>query len=657
MIAGLLLLLLSIIIKSAWLGDDFYIGVRSFDNLLNGYGLRWNVLDRVQVFTDPLWYLVLTPFYAITGEVFITTIVLSIVTSLAAIGIVVRFAASTYAAAAAALLVLVSSKAFVDYTTSGLENCLSFLLAGLFCVVLGRTPVSRRMLQQLIALAALTGLNRLDLMLMLAPAVLWVTWLVLTRRLTTWRALLRGAFVCSAPLWVWLLFSTIYFGFPLPNTYYAKLHTGIPRGPQMVQGILYYINSINFDPATLLAIGFALFALVLSREQRFVAGAIGVILYLLYVFKIGGDFMSGRFFSVPLLFSLALLVQLRLRLRTWIAVAVLCVTAGLMAPAPTLLYHENAPVAGEQLKDHRGIADERAVYYGSVGLLPVLRHNNSEPWHGWVGAGREARGRRPQLVVFGTPGMYAYYAGPKVHVIDFYGLSDPLLSRLPIMSPEGWRVGHYARAIPDGYIESIQTGENLIKDRATREVYRAIKIVVQGPIWSWARFKEIVKLNIGSYGPSITAAGQSAQVKEPPPDIETYPRDASVDQPAAVPLNATVRATWDRESDGFSEFWWTDTEVVIEFALSRVDDPAKPMIIPVLRYGRDVGLQFIVNGSEAEAHSLPSSSGSAFIPMVVRGPWNQGPNKVIIKGSGEPVKPPSDDPRRLLFAVRRPAWQ
>ncbi|MBA3835073.1 MAG: hypothetical protein H0X53_04365, partial [Sphingomonas sp.] len=53
-IAGLLLLLLSIIIKSAWLGDDFYIGVRSFDNLLNGYGLRWNVLDRVQVFTDPL---------------------------------------------------------------------------------------------------------------------------------------------------------------------------------------------------------------------------------------------------------------------------------------------------------------------------------------------------------------------------------------------------------------------------------------------------------------------------------------------------------------------------------------------------------------------------------------------------------------------------
>ncbi|MDQ3626984.1 MAG: hypothetical protein M3372_07620, partial [Verrucomicrobiota bacterium] len=217
-IAGLLLLLLSIIIKSAWLGDDFYIGVRSFDNLLNGYGLRWNVLDRVQVFTDPLWYLVLTPFYAITGEVFITTIVLSIVTSLAAIGIVVRFAASTYAAAAAALLVLVSSKAFVDYTTSGLENCLSFLLAGLFCVVLGRTPVSRRMLQQLIALAALTGLNRLDLMLMLAPAVLWVTWLVLTRRLTTWRALLRGAFVCSAPLWVWLLFSTIYFGFPLPNT-------------------------------------------------------------------------------------------------------------------------------------------------------------------------------------------------------------------------------------------------------------------------------------------------------------------------------------------------------------------------------------------------------------------------------------------------------
>ncbi|MEP6955348.1 MAG: hypothetical protein ABI883_00870, partial [Chthoniobacterales bacterium] len=40
---ALFLLLLAIIIKLAWLGDDAYIAFRPLDNLLHGYGLRWNI--------------------------------------------------------------------------------------------------------------------------------------------------------------------------------------------------------------------------------------------------------------------------------------------------------------------------------------------------------------------------------------------------------------------------------------------------------------------------------------------------------------------------------------------------------------------------------------------------------------------------------------
>ncbi len=63
--AGVLLI---VIIRAAWLCDDAYITLRTVDNVVNGFGLRWNAIERVQTFTHPAWMLLLTPFYAITRE-------------------------------------------------------------------------------------------------------------------------------------------------------------------------------------------------------------------------------------------------------------------------------------------------------------------------------------------------------------------------------------------------------------------------------------------------------------------------------------------------------------------------------------------------------------------------------------------------------------
>ena len=54
---GLLALL---VVLTAWLGDDCYFTLRSVDNLLHGHGAVWNVGERVQAYTHPLWMLVLT---------------------------------------------------------------------------------------------------------------------------------------------------------------------------------------------------------------------------------------------------------------------------------------------------------------------------------------------------------------------------------------------------------------------------------------------------------------------------------------------------------------------------------------------------------------------------------------------------------------------
>src|SRR5262245_23211639 len=116
-----LLALLAIGIRFAWLGDDAYITLRTVENLVTGHGLRWNPHDRVQTFTHPLWMLLLAAGRWVTGEVYFTTIVLSLALSLAAAAALL-WRATTARAMAAIAIVLIGTRAFVDYTTSGLET-------------------------------------------------------------------------------------------------------------------------------------------------------------------------------------------------------------------------------------------------------------------------------------------------------------------------------------------------------------------------------------------------------------------------------------------------------------------------------------------------------------------------------------------------------
>ena len=52
-VVALLAMFVVVLIRTAWLSDDSFINFRTIDNFLHGYGLRWNVAERVQSFTDP----------------------------------------------------------------------------------------------------------------------------------------------------------------------------------------------------------------------------------------------------------------------------------------------------------------------------------------------------------------------------------------------------------------------------------------------------------------------------------------------------------------------------------------------------------------------------------------------------------------------------
>ena len=53
LISILFLILIFVLIRTAWVCDDAYISFRTVKNFLSGYGLTWNISERVQVYTSP----------------------------------------------------------------------------------------------------------------------------------------------------------------------------------------------------------------------------------------------------------------------------------------------------------------------------------------------------------------------------------------------------------------------------------------------------------------------------------------------------------------------------------------------------------------------------------------------------------------------------
>ncbi len=486
-----LLLLAAVTLLGAWLCDDAYITFRTVENLAEGRGARWNPLERVQSYTHPLWMLLLTAARAVSGEIYVTSLVLSLLLSWTAAALLALQAGPRRDAAFLALLALALSRSFVDYSTSGLENPLTHLLLVLWLrdwwtQAACPTPAGARRLG---LLASGVLLCRLDLAVLLAPAF---AALLIQRRD---RALLGALAAGFLPLLAWEVFSVIYYGVPFPNTAYAKLGAGIPLSAYVSQGFTYLGASALFDPLAAALILAGLHAGALRRGAAAGPVALGVLLYLGYVVRIGGDFMAGRFLTAPLVAVLVLLLRGPLpRPRAMAGAAVILVALAFLAPDPVLRCGPRFGLDRADAVADNGVADERAFYYPTTGLLRAQRGEHRIE-HPWAVQGRRARAQGLQVATRRPIGFYGFFAGPDCHVVDLFGLSDPLTARLPVRTDKEWRVGHLERALPIGYLESVRRPETGITDPDLAALDRRLRLVTRGPLFDAARWRAIVELN------------------------------------------------------------------------------------------------------------------------------------------------------------------
>jgi arabinofuranosyltransferase len=501
---SLVTVLALLVLKCAWVCDDAYITFRVADNVLAGFGPRWNTAERVQAYTNPLWMAAMVPLQALFGGPYLASIGLGLVLTACTALLVAWRAARDFPGAVLALAVLACSKAFVDFSTSGLENALlHFGLVLTFLAAASERAEPRRSLE-LGLCAFLVALTRIDGLVVLAP--LFVQHVVLHHARRSWAGLALGLL----PLALFEAFSLVYYGALVPNTAIAKLSTGIPQAELARQGLAYLLDALRRDGVTLPAIAAAIAVAGLRRERVALALALGALAHLAYVVHVGGDFMSGRFLTAPLCAAVFVLARAGLDGR---AVALLAgatlVAAGLhpLSPLRAPLDYAQGRKASEFISAD-GIADERGYWHTVAGLFSANRADDDKlhvsKGHPFA---RQLREEGPKVLRAEGIGYLGYWAGPAVHLVDPMGLSDAFLARLPIYvdgrfvepaknaanGARGWRIGHYYRAIPEGYLESLTDPSRQISDARLRELRSSVELLTRAPLFDGARWRAIAR--------------------------------------------------------------------------------------------------------------------------------------------------------------------
>jgi arabinofuranosyltransferase len=342
-------------------------------------------------------------------------------------------------------------------------------------------------------LAGLAFVNRIDSVALYVAPLAWLVLRGLRRRDERVTPLLVAF---AAPVAAWLIFATIYYGFPLPNTYYAKVATGMPASLLHRQGLAYLLNSFAHDPITLGTVG-VLAAIAIRASMPVRLSAVSALLYVAYTVSVGGDFMSGRFFAMPFLVAVIALMAALDERSYYIAGAAAVVAYNVLMPIVPVKTTGSYDAAWAW-RSQNGIKDERGHYHRITNIFFYSPFRDL-PDHTWMREGLSFRNGPDKVTVQGSIGFYGLAAGPTKILVDRNALSDPLLARLPV-SPRlyfEFYAGHYFRDIPAGYLESLTTGTNQIVDPDLHDYYERLRTVVSGPVFRLSRFRSIWYLNAG----------------------------------------------------------------------------------------------------------------------------------------------------------------
>jgi arabinofuranosyltransferase len=370
-----------------WTLDDAYITFAYAQNWVQGHGLVFNVGERVEGYTCFLWVVLSAVGLALGANIVWWSTALGILSALGAVFAAWQLARELVplrlrSAAVFTALIVGGYPVLAWWAASGMETALFTCLVTVAIWRHVRDGAGSLAAPACLALASMTrpegwllaGLLCLD-----------------TLRTGSWRQVARyiGVFVTLfGPYYAWRCW---YYGYPVPNTFYAKVgHTE----EQVWRGVTYARGFLQLGAGGPLVVG-ALTAAFAGTWRRTLAVYTFLVTYTAYVILVGGDvFLFFRFFVplVPILGALAVVGVLYLMDRVGLgAAAVASTTCGALTLAflvccrPLFVAQaEHVPWARSvdllargmcvYLREHTAVDDQIAT--GGIGLIKFCTGRN-----------------------------------------------------------------------------------------------------------------------------------------------------------------------------------------------------------------------------------------------------------------------------------------
>jgi arabinofuranosyltransferase len=427
--------------------DDAYIFLRFAENI-NDYGaIVWNPGETpVEGYTSFLYLMILTAFNALGFDISLVSgwigIIFSLLTLLIAWKISNLILPSRSLIGVVTVALIAFSPSFIYWSTSGMDvpfiSFLTVLSSFLYLVYLSSniSPYLLGLSFTLFALARPEGIGYIAFIL----ALECIRSLYLYKKIN-WSVIFKiivPFLVVYLPYFIW---RWQYFGYPLPNTYYAKTGAGLQ---QIVEGVKYWWSSLIGS----FGINLVLFTVFLSFIKIKYQNKINFTIAFLTLFILtswgmtmlnGGDhFGHGRFllpvmplFLLLVAYGYANLAEKNKRV-FWLGIISVMLIAGVWS-------------SDKQYSLIRNKAGD--LYYGRQQTLPTANPEKFEVYDQYVPAFKIMGQKLSQIDSDATIavipiGAIGYYS--KTTVVDMLGIVNPVIAHQPFdpIYTSTWRPGH-----------------------------------------------------------------------------------------------------------------------------------------------------------------------------------------------------------------------
>ncbi len=416
----LLSIVIIAILDRSWLNDDVFVTFRYVENFLKGFGISYNPGLRSEGFSHPLWFALLSFLHSFKIPLTTSTFILSY----SFIGLTLWLAARNELLTFLLPFFFTTWGAII-FSTSGFETPLSFFLIILIFIFLTKNREKSLLFGLLVGLL---GIHRIDFLVYTAFLIFY-----------TWRKNGRESRISLAAalslLMAFQLFRMGYFAELLPNSAIAKLF--VPTHVKM--GFNYLMDFVKVSNLLLLLF---ISILIFKSKHDFLKIIVSAsLLHILITVERGGGYMHSRLL-LPDYFSLALASSFYIQKAKFPE----------KLKKVLILFAAFYPIISHILVPHWNTSRNSYYPLNKSGLY-FSNLFSEEVDHPWYIQGKNLKYlaenlKRPLKVEVQGTGMLGFAAGERVWIVDYYGLTDPIVARVKVKYR--WRPGH-EKFVPNQY--------------------------------------------------------------------------------------------------------------------------------------------------------------------------------------------------------------